>query len=690
MSLREAVLASFPDHPEIAASDFQGPEAQAWTAYARLLHVSPLELAGTIAPAFGVEAADTLGNGRIEPGIIAQVPFHFCQKHTVLPLFWKDGALVVATARPFDHDVSERLGFLVGKPIRWQLAPPSLIEDAVLAEFSREAVREAQMDADLSSLADENAVVRLGRELMSRAVRARASDLHVQPYLGSGVVRIRVDGLMRRLAVLPDSVASMLIRHLKSRSGMDSSNSQVPQDGRMSLVVDERDFELRVSSLPASRGERLVIRFLAQNQVHRLGSAGFSLAALQTIRRAATRPAGMVVFTGPTGSGKTSTLYAMLAEVNRSDINIITVENPVEYRIPGISQVEVNEKAGRTFAAALRSILRQDPDVILIGEIRDRETAEIAVQAAMTGHLVLTTLHTNDAMTAIPRLIDLGVQPSILADALVVVASQRLCRKLCEHCRVPVVEPLTPEENAFREITRNSPLYRALGCADCEFTGYRGRLPIVDIVEIHRGLRDAIATAETRLTELEKLREGGLKSLSASGSMRVISGDTTVRELVDAVGPVFWSELSAHYGAYFEKDAAESLPLNAAEGFGVLLIGRDTALETRLAPALEAEGFRLLVAGGAEEAGNLLHANEDIAFILGTLPPDDTPEQAAARLRRNREHISWARLPALVLLPPALVDAEASLHESGVMAAFLPDSVPEQALIAHIRRVQAR
>jgi CheY-like chemotaxis protein len=458
----------------------------------------------------------------------------------------------------------------------------------------------------------------------------------------------------------------------------------------MTFVADGRDFELRLSTLPASRGERLVIRFLAQSQVHRLGSGGFSHAALQTLRRAAARPAGLVVFTGPTGSGKTSTLYAMLGEINRSDVNIITVENPVEYRIPGISQVEVNEKAGRTFAAALRSILRQDPDVILIGEIRDRETAEIAVQAAMTGHLVLTSLHTNDALTAIPRLLDLGVQPSILADALAVVASQRLCRKLCMHCRIPAIEPYAPEERAFLEVTRNPPSHRAAGCEKCEFTGFRGRLPIVDIIEMNKSLRDAVAAGENRLATLEGLREGGLKSLAASGSLRVISGDTTVREVMEAVGPAFWTELAAHYGAYFSTELTETMPTNAAKGFGVLLIGGDAALSDRLRPALAEEGLRLVQVADPEAAEKALHADEDIAFIVGDLAEGVSLESAAAALLANRQHISWARLPAAVFVPASLFGQEEALRASGTLAALLRKPADPAELLAQIRRAQAR
>ncbi|MFM7783865.1 MAG: GspE/PulE family protein, partial [Gammaproteobacteria bacterium] len=481
---------------------------------------------------------------------------------------------MAATANPLDDNTTERLRFLASRQVQWLLAPPQAIDDAVLVAYSREAARLAAAEqAGNDKSLDQNAIVKLGRSLLASAIEQRASDLHIQPYLGSFVARIRVDGVLRRLVMLPDAVATSLIRHLKARSGMDATNMLIPQDGRMSLVDVGHDFDLRVSTLPVSRGERLVIRFLDQRRVHQLNKAGFSLASLQILRRGINRPSGLVIMTGPTGCGKTSTLYGMLAELNRGSVNIITVENPVEYRIAGISQVDVNEKAGRTFMAALRSILRQDPDIVLIGEIRDQETAEIACQAALTGHLVLSTLHTNDALTAIPRLLNLGVQPSILADSLALVVAQRLCRSLCTACKVPVTEPLTAEERLFVEVTLNRPGHRPVGCKACNYTGYFGRLPIVDIVEVSAGLREAMARGESRLPELGALRAGGLKSLAASGSLRVISGDTTVTEVLDAVGPAFWPELAQHYGSEYRGEALEENAQHVAPGQAVLLIG---------------------------------------------------------------------------------------------------------------------
>ncbi len=690
--LQQAVALAFAQRSDVYAMPFDGSLAQAWRTFARMLNVTPGELAGALAPHFGVPPAGNLDN--VSPAVLALVPANYCQSNTVLPIRLEDGVLQVACANPFDANMLERLRFITGKALALCLASPGVIEDAVVTAYAKEASRQAPelhgLSAQAQSAIDDNAVIKLGRGLMATAIKQRASDLHIQPYLGAFVVRIRVDGMLRRLTMLPDAVASSLVRHFKARSGMDSTNIVIPQDGRMSLTHEGAEFDLRVSCLPASRGERLVIRFLDQSRVHRLSQANFSLADLQTMRRAITRPSGMVIMTGPTGSGKTSTLYGMLAELNRGLVNIITVENPVEYRVAGISQVEVNEKAGRTFSSALRSILRQDPDVVLIGEIRDRETAEIAAQAALTGHLVLTTLHTNDALTAVPRLLNLGVEPTLLADAMSAVVSQRLCRTLCTACRVPVTEPLTGAEKAFHEITHNRPGYRAVGCQACDYTGYHGRLPIVEILEMNPALRDAVAAGEHRLSALEALRHDDLKSLVASGSMRIISGDTTVSEVFEVVGPGFWPQLAQHYGAVCFTETMELTTQPLTSGQAVMLMSTNSALTQALERLLTRQGMRLVAVADAEQGNVALHKDEDIVFIIGDIDEGVGLDQAQDILRNNRLHISWARLPAAVLLPESLMGQQTALRHSGVLAAsFLQKPLDEQALLQTIARSHA-
>lgn len=684
--LKSSIVQAFPSRADVASVRFEGSYAQAWQTFARMLRMDDADLARVLAPTFGVELAQRLDS--VESIALTLVPFSFCQAQTVLPLKMEERTLVVATCNPFESSVAERLAFLANRPIRWVLAPPEALSDAIAAAFNKEAAVDARMGGGASAL-DENAVVSLGRGLLVKAIQGRASDLHIQPFLGAAVVRIRIDGELRRLSILPDALAVTLVRHFKAKCGMDPTNNLIPQDGRMAMVCEGRDYDMRVSVLPTARGERLVMRFLDQTKVHRLTGAGFSIAALQALRRSISRPSGLVIMTGPTGSGKTSTLYAMLSELNKGSVNIITVENPVEYRIAGISQVEVNDKAGRTFAAALRSILRQDPDIVLIGEIRDQETAEIAVQAAMTGHLVLSTLHTNDALSVIPRLLGLGVQPSMLADSLAGVAAQRLCRLLCLNCRLPVEQPYTPEENLFVQVTRNAPAYRAAGCNHCDYSGFRGRLPIVDIMEVTPSLRDAIASGESRLAVLSEAREGGLKSLAVSGALRIISGDTTVGEVMNAVGPGFWMELSKHFGAICPNDLDLGTQ-KVVQGAGVLLMSEDASLAEHLRSILAAESMRLQFATSREMALQILRQDELITYIIGDLPDGIAADAAAASLSRNRREIAWARLPSAVLLPASMADQEDYLRSSGVMADFLPKPFDPARLLDLIRRSQAR
>jgi type II secretory ATPase GspE/PulE/Tfp pilus assembly ATPase PilB-like protein len=685
-----ALAQAFPQRPDVQGARFDGTVEQAWEAWTQRLGLSDDQLAQALAPHYGVPAAGPL-NAKIDPTVLNLLPLNFCQQHKVVPLALNEGVVTIASATPDNAEVAERTRFLISRKVRWVLAPPQAIDDAVVLSFNAEAQRAAEEDlkGKLDGVED-NTFVRLTRSLMSAAVNQRASDLHIQPFVGAYAVRIRVDGRLKRLTMLREAVATTLIRHVKTRSGTDPTNQLIPQDGRMSLVIEGREFDLRVSTLPAGRGDRLVIRFLDQGRVHRLNGAGFSLAALQALRRSLARPSGMVIMTGPTGCGKTSTLYGMLAEINRSTVNIITVENPVEYRLAGISQVEVNDKAGLSFNSALRSILRQDPDVVLIGEIRDSETAQIATQAALTGHLVLSTLHTNDAVTAIPRLLNLGVDPSVLADSLVAIAAQRLCRKLCAQCKTPASAPLQPAETQFMAVTRNAPAYRPVGCKACDFTGFMGRLPIVDILEMNKGLREAVASGESRLDVLTQLRVGGLQSLAVSGSHRIIAGETTVQEVMETVGPSFWPELAAHHGAELQQQALDLQVQEIAAGQAVLLASRGGTLQPALEQAVQELGLHLLVCNSAQAADEMLRKNEDIAFIVGEVPDGIAPEQLKAELQAFRTLIAWARLPTLVVLPAALAHQEEALRLSGSMADFVSRPVDTRQLVEHIRRSHAR
>jgi len=376
--------------------------------------------------------------------------------------------------------------------------------------------------------------VRLTNSIINQAIATNASDIHIEPFEHHVAVRYRVDGVLFESNRIPQNLYSAVSTRIKIMAGMNIAEKRLPQDGRIELEVKGRSYDFRVSSLPTVFGEKIVIRVLDRTTFdYTRDKLGFTERENEMMDRIIRMPYGIVLLTGPTGSGKTTTLYSLLSEVNTPDKNIVTIEDPVEYMLPGINQVQVNPKAGLTFAAGLRSILRQDPDIIMIGEIRDEETAQIAVRAAITGHLVLSTLHTNDAPGAITRLVDMGVEPYLAADAIVAVIAQRLVRKLCPNCR----EPYTAEGNEMMILNLDKPvrLYRAVGCPACQNSGYRGRTAIHEVMMVGREHRNIIA----RGGSAEEIREvsisQGMVDLYESCRRLVLDGVTSIQEMVRTV-----------------------------------------------------------------------------------------------------------------------------------------------------------
>ncbi|HNM78023.1 MAG TPA: GspE/PulE family protein, partial [Tepidiformaceae bacterium] len=371
--------------------------------------------------------------------------------------------------------------------------------------------------------------------MLSDGILARASDIHIEPGEAGVAVRYRIDGVLRQVMNIPRTAGAPLISRIKIMSGLDIADRLRPQDGRARVAVNGAPVDLRVSTLPASMGEKVVIRILnARATVLTLESLGMSVDERAQMQALLNNKEGVILVTGPTGSGKTTTLYSMLRMVQSEGVNIVTVEDPVEYRLgKGIVQVQVHEKAGLTFASALRSILRQDPDVVLVGEIRDRETAQIAVQASLTGHLVLSTLHTNDAANAVTRLVDMGIEAYKLASALRGVIAQRLMRKLCVTCKEPSDQP--PPERIQRFIPAGTPIFRPVGCPDCSMTGYRGRFSVVEVLTMNIELERLIGGGGTAEKIAEAARHNGMRSLFDSGLKHVLAGETSTDELLRVV-----------------------------------------------------------------------------------------------------------------------------------------------------------
>jgi len=481
------------------------------------------------------------------------VPEQLARRHHVLPLRLTDSYLEIGTANPLDLDAEKALAFNTAREIRLFLLAPSRISEKLdelyKPDKAIDKLLEGMEHAELQTLPDAPAleelnvseadasqkpVVRLVDMIISEGILSRASDIHVEPEEGGVAVRYRIDGVLRQVMKIPRQAGLPLISRIKIMSSLDIADRLRPQDGRARVAVNGQPIDLRVSTLPAQLGEKVVIRILdSRATVKSLDSLGLNQGEGEAIKRLLENHEGIMLVTGPTGSGKTTTLYSCINQIKSEGVNIVTVEDPVEYRMQGIVQVQVQEKSGLTFAAALRSILRQDPNVVLVGEIRDKETAQIAVQASLTGHLVLSTLHTNDAANAVTRLVDIGVEAYKIAASLRGVVAQRLMRKLCPTCKEVWME--APPARLQRWIPKGTPLYRAAGCPDCAMTGYRGRFSILEILTMSPELERRIAAGEAADRIAEAARRGGMKSLWESGLAHVARGESTIDDLTRVV-----------------------------------------------------------------------------------------------------------------------------------------------------------
>ena len=459
-----------------------------------------------------------------DPALLGLVPYAFAKRHGVLPLRLEAARTVVATADPFDDRVQSQLSRYLTGDVSWVVAPRAVLARAIESAYHFAQYPSAlEVERALAVGADKIDGSRLIRSVIGGAIEAGASDVHFSPADFASLVYYRLDGVLQLRHVLPVAAHSRLVSALKVEGGMDIAETRRPLDGSFSFNFLNQSCDLRVSSMPTTQGENMVVRVLsAGGDVLPLGLLGFNETHQAQIHRLLNAPHGIVLVTGPTGSGKTTTLYAALRGVNVLENNVMTVEDPVEYNVPLIRQVAMNEKAGMTFAAAIRGFLRQDPDVMLVGEIRDTETAEMAVRAAQTGHLVPATLHTNDAVGAITRMRDLGVASYLLSASLNGVIAQRLVRKLCLHCRTPAVE--SPTE------------YAAVGCARCHDTGYMGRVALGEVLEVDDELREAINRGASE-PELRKIAtDKGFIRLKQAGRRLLQAGTSDRSELQRVLG----------------------------------------------------------------------------------------------------------------------------------------------------------
>lgn len=487
-----------------------------------------------------------------DPALLGKVPLKFLRQHVVIPIVY-EGYNTIVTSNPRDLQPLDDLALLMGGVVNYAVSTDSTINDAINKyyplETSKEMMdelkegedRELELGAepleekDIMEMANDAPIVKLVNHVIFQAAKEAASDIHIEPFEKELRIRYRIDGNMYQRVIPPKRYQSAIVSRIKIMSNLNIAEKRIPQDGRIQLKVADKPFDIRVSILPSNFGERVVMRLLDKTKgIVDLEKLNMSERDFQLLSRTVYRPNGIVLVSGPTGSGKTTTLYSILNKLNEPDVNIITVEDPVEYTLNGISQVQVHEKVGLTFASALRSILRQDPDVVLIGEIRDKETAQIATQASLTGHLVLSTIHTNSAPATITRLLDMGIEPFLIASTLVCVISQRLVRRLCSKCKAPY----EPTKDMLSRIgltpatAQGVTFYQPVGCDECLKTGYRGRLPVFEIMEVTDKIGRLIVQRVDASVIAQEALADGMTSLGADGVRNIKAGLTSIEEVL--------------------------------------------------------------------------------------------------------------------------------------------------------------
>ncbi len=488
---------------------------------------------------------------RIDARVAARLNFDFAMREEVVALYEFDGVVTLATAHPENRQLEERVRSLLGAEVSFIFAFPSQIVDAIemayqthdslTALIAQSGIHELAghggvlTNDQMRQLAGSEFIVKFVRGLILLALSERASDIHIEPGDKDVRIRFRIDGALQDRFLLDQATLGPIVSRLKIMAELDITEHRIPQDGRICLALRENTLDLRLSSVPSICGEKIVLRLLGRNQrrnIPDLDQLYFSAPVFRDLMRVTQIPNGIFLVTGPTGSGKTTTLYAMLKQLNKPDVNILTVEDPVEYRLEGITQVQVNTLTGLDFGAALRAFLRQDPDIILVGEIRDAESGRIAAQAALTGHLVLSTMHTNSALQSVTRLIDIGVEPFLVAPAMIGVMAQRLVRQICPSCK----EPYTPPQEIIDENFCNTEgvevrLWRGAGCDRCGHTGYYGRVAVHELFVINQEVRDLIAHAATSSEIREASIRAGFRSMRYDGLKKALRGLTTLEQL---------------------------------------------------------------------------------------------------------------------------------------------------------------
>ncbi len=515
--------------------------------------ITEQELLNALALQLDLEVVESIDDKELRFDLVEQLPIQYLKKHEIFPFQSEDGTLRIAVNDPLDLEVLDDLRILFGQnEIRPVLVPAREILSAINRTYGQANDTAEQLMQDLGEEADsqhlftelevgedlldetsEAPIIKLVNHIFSQAVKSQASDIHIEPYQQHLQVRFRLDGVLHNVLSPPRRLHAAIVSRIKVMARLDIAEKRLPQDGRTEVKIGERLVDVRVSSLPTAFGERVVLRLLEKSgKLLSMKEIGLTAAALAEMKRLLHLSHGIILVTGPTGSGKTTTLYAALSSINSPDKNILTIEDPIEYQLDGIGQMQVNPKINLTFASGLRSMVRQDPDVILVGEIRDRETADIAIHAALTGHLVFSTLHTNDSASAVTRLTDMGIEPFLVSTAVQAIIAQRLVRLLCTHCK----EAYEPEEAQWAELRSSrevaGPIFRADGCEKCLETGYRGRTGIYEFLPLSEAIKGLVLKTSDANQINKVARAEGMANLREDGINKVMEGRTTISEVL--------------------------------------------------------------------------------------------------------------------------------------------------------------
>ena len=505
-------------------------------------------LAQSLAEITGLSVLEDIDVDAVDPDLVRQLPLGLAREQGVLPLWRSNGVVEVAISSPSALNALDDLRVLFGCAVRARLAGPSTLRDATNAAYDKASrtassvideieeeegyvADDLQLGEDLLDDPNQAPIIRFVNSLLTQAVKERASDIHIEPFEKELSVRFRIDGVLYEVVKPPRRLQASIVSRVKIMAGLNIAEKRIPQDGRIRTRMAGREVDLRVSSLPVRHGERVVMRILEKGSVFNLEQTGMAEETLATFRALIRKPYGIILVSGPTGSGKTTTLYSALSEINSPDKNILTIEDPVEYELQGIGQTQVNPKIDLTFASVLRAHLRQDPDIILVGETRDKETADNAIQASLTGHLVFSTIHTNDAPGAFTRLIDMGVEPFLVSSSLVAILAQRLVRQLCSECKEP--HSPTATELADLGISRlpAGTIYRANGCAECNHKGYSGRSGIYELLVVEDDIRALVVAGKPTGVVRKAAIANGLNTLRDDGIRKVLEGVTSLDEV---------------------------------------------------------------------------------------------------------------------------------------------------------------